>query len=77
MNPEEKLKEPRSLMILALYSLLAIALTWPLSANFTSHIPHAPPQGLEVHTLPPLLPCSRVVPSHTPKVPYRLFSRLN
>jgi len=39
MNPEEKLKEPRSRMILAVYALLAIALTWPLAANLTNHIP--------------------------------------
>ena len=39
MNPEEKLKEPRSRMILAVYALLAIALTWPLATNLTNHIP--------------------------------------
>ena len=39
MSAEVKLKEPRSLVILALYALIATVLTWPLAANFTSHIP--------------------------------------
>ena len=39
MSPEVKLKEPPSLVILALYALISVVLTWPLAAHFTNHIP--------------------------------------
>ena len=38
MNAEVNQK-PRCLVILAVYTLLAIILTWPLAAQFTSHVP--------------------------------------
>ena len=38
MNAEVNQK-PRCLVILAVYTLIAIILTWPLAAQFTSHVP--------------------------------------